>query len=93
MHPTTHEPCLYSRIILGHCVLFLHQVDDFAIVCEHESTANILLDMLDNELMLPFKHMGLLDMYNGLNAIQTKDFIKIICTTNIECISAKHLTS
>ncbi len=65
----------------------------FAIACEHESTTNILLDMLDNELMLPFKHMGLLDMCNGLNAIQTKDFIKIICTTNIECISAKHLTS
>jgi hypothetical protein len=55
MHPTTHEPCLYSGIIVGHCVLFLCQVDDFSIACEHESTTNILLDMLDNELMIPLK--------------------------------------
>jgi hypothetical protein len=37
--------------------------------------------------------MGLLDMYNGLDLIQTKIFIKITCITYIECISAKHLVS
>jgi hypothetical protein len=64
MHPTTHEPCLNLGIIVGHCVLFLHQVNDFAIACEYKLTANILLDMLDNELTIPLKQMGLLDMYN-----------------------------
>jgi hypothetical protein len=66
---------------------------NFAIGCEHESTANIFLDMLDNELTIPLKRMGLLDMYNGLDVMQTKGFIKITCTTYIECISAKHLAS
>ncbi len=93
MHPTTHKPCLYMGIIAGHCVLFLCQVDDFAIACEHKSTANILLDMLDDKLMIPLKQMGLLDMYNGLDVIQTKDFIKITCTTYIERIPTKHLAS
>jgi hypothetical protein len=93
MHPTIHEPCLYLEIIADHCVLFLCQVDDFAIACEHESTANILLDMLDNKLTIPLKQMGLLDIYNGLDILQTKDFIKITCTTYIECISTKHLAS
>jgi hypothetical protein len=91
MHPTTNK--LYLGIIAGNHVLFLCQVDDFAFACEHKSTTNILLDMLDNELMIPLKQMGLLDMYNGLDVIQTKDFIKITCTTYIECISAKHLAS
>jgi hypothetical protein len=62
MHPITHEPCLHLGIIAGHCVLFLCQVDAFAIACEQESTANILLDMLDKELTIPLKQMGLLDM-------------------------------
>jgi hypothetical protein len=41
---TTHEPCLYSGIINGLRVLFLQQVDDFAVACSDESTANRLLD-------------------------------------------------
>jgi hypothetical protein len=93
IHPTTYEPCLYLGIIAGHRVLFLRQVDDFAIACEHKSTNNILLDILDNELTIPLKQMGLLDMYNGLGVIQTKDFIKITCTMYIEHTFAKHLTS
>jgi hypothetical protein len=80
-------------IIADHCVLFLCQVNDFAIAYEHKSTANILLDMLDNKLTIPLKQMGLLDMCNELHVLQTKDFIKITCTTYIECISIKHLTS
>jgi hypothetical protein len=29
--PTIHEPCIYSGLILGERVLFMRQVDDFAI--------------------------------------------------------------
>ena len=36
--PTTHEPCLYSGIIGGQRVLFMRQVDDFAIAAPSEST-------------------------------------------------------
>jgi hypothetical protein len=53
--PTMHEPCLYSGVIAGHCVLFLCQVDDVTIVCKHESTPNTFLDMLDKELTILLK--------------------------------------
>jgi hypothetical protein len=33
LFPTTHKPCLYSGIINDQRVLFLQQVDDFAIAC------------------------------------------------------------
>ncbi len=63
------------------------------IACSHVSTANKLLDILDNKLTIPLKRMGLHDLYNGLEVIQTRDYIKITCSTYIERISEKHLAS
>ena len=53
--PTVHEPCLYSGVIDGKRVVFKRQVDDFAIAAPNERTANILLDMIDDELTIPMK--------------------------------------
>ncbi len=91
--PIIHEPCLYSGLVVGQRVLFLRQVDNFVIVCSDISMANKLLDMLDDKLTLPLKCMGLLDLYNGLDVIQTRDYIKINCSTYIKQISEKYLAS
>lgn len=53
--PTVHELCLYSGVINGHRVIFKWQVDDFAVAAPDETTANILLDMLDDRLTIPLK--------------------------------------
>jgi hypothetical protein len=42
--------------------------------------------MLDDKLTIPLKRMGLLDLYNGLNVIQTGDYIKINCSTYLDKI-------
>jgi hypothetical protein len=89
--PTTHEPCLYSGTIAGQRVIFKRQVDDFAIATADEKTANILLDLLDDELSIPLKRQGLLDMFNGINVTQTQDYIKIDCHTYIDKFCAKYL--
>jgi hypothetical protein len=34
--PTVHEPCLYSCLINGQRVLFMCQVDDFAVAAPNE---------------------------------------------------------
>ncbi len=81
--PTTHEPCLYSSPVDGKRVVFMRQVDDFAIAAPDERTANILLDMLDNRLTMPIKRQGLLDMFNGVDVVQMRDYIKIDCHTYI----------
>jgi hypothetical protein len=77
--PTTHEPCLYSGIVAGKRVVFKHQVDNFAITTADEKTADILLDLIDDKLSIPLKRQGLLDMFNGINVTQTRDYIKINC--------------
>ena len=71
----------------------MRQVDDFAIAAPDQCTANILTDLLDNQLTMPFKRQGLLDMFNGVDVVQTKHYIKLDCHTYIEKLSAKYLAT
>jgi hypothetical protein len=80
--PTVHEPCLYSGVINGKRIVFMRQVDNFAIGAPDQHTADILLDLLDEHLTMPIKRQGLLDMFNGFDVAQTKYYIKIDCHTN-----------
>jgi hypothetical protein len=89
--PTTHEPCLYSGTVAGQRVLFKRQVDDFVIATAYEITANILLDLIDKELSIPIKRQGLLDMFNGIDVTQTRDYIKIDCHTYVDKFCEKYL--
>jgi hypothetical protein len=61
--PTVHEPCLYSGRIEDKRVIFMHQVDDFAVAASDEHTASILFDMIDDKLTIRMKRQGFLDMY------------------------------
>ena len=91
--PTTHEPCLYSGNIDGKRVIFKRQVDDFAVATPDERTATILLDMIDDKLTIPMKRQGFLDMYNGIDVMQTRDYIKISSKSFIEKICEKYLNT
>ena len=91
--PTTHEPCLYSGLIDGERVLFMRQVDDFAIAAPSERVANILFDMIDEELTFPLKRMGLVTLFNGVDVTQTRDYIKLSVETYINKILPKYLES
>jgi hypothetical protein len=88
-----HEPYLYSGTINGTCIVFMHQVDDFAIAAPDQCTADILLDMLDDKLTMPVKRQGLLDMFNGIDVTQTRHYAKINCHTYISKLSTKYLNS
>jgi hypothetical protein len=89
--PTTHKPCLYSGIIDDKRILFKCQVDNFAIGAPNSCTADILLDMLDDKLTMPIKRQGLLDMFNGVDVVQTHHYIKIDCHTYIKKFCSKYL--
>jgi hypothetical protein len=93
LKPTHHEPCLYTGNIHGNRVIFLRQVDDFAIATSDSKTADILLDMLDERLTIPIKRQGYLDMFNGINITQTRDYIKISCKSFIDKCCEKHLAT
>jgi len=91
--PTVHEPCLYSDTINDKCIVFMRQVDDFAIAAPDQHTADILLDLLDDHLTMPIKRQGLLDMFNGVDVVQSKHNVKIDCHTYIDKFCAKYLAT
>jgi hypothetical protein len=91
--PTTHEPCLYTGVINGSGVIFLRQVNDFAIATSDPKTSESLLDMLDERLTIPIKQQGYLDMFNGIDITQMRDYIKISCQSFINKCCEKHLAS
>jgi hypothetical protein len=91
--PTIHEPCLYSGVINGKRIIFMRQVDDFAIAAPDAHTADVLLDMLDDKLSIPIKRQGHLDMYNGVDILQTRHYIRLSCTSFIDKISEKYLST
>jgi hypothetical protein len=53
--PTVHEPCLYSGMINDKRVLFMRQVNDFAIGAPDKRTSEILMDLIDDKLSIPIK--------------------------------------
>ena len=54
------------------------QVDDIAVAAPNEHTTTVLLDMIDSKLTIPMKRQDFLDMYNGIDVIQTQHYIKIL---------------
>ncbi len=87
------KPCLYSGTINGNRIIFKRQVDDFAIAAPDPQTADILLDMLNDKMTMPVKQQGLLNMFNSIDVIQTRHYVKIDCHTYISKFCKKYLDS
>jgi hypothetical protein len=66
---TVHKPCLYSGVITTMCVTFQHQVNNFVTAAPDKQTADILMDIIDDNLTMPIKQQGLLDMFNGIDVL------------------------
>ena len=75
--PTKHEPCLYHGVYKGNEILFLRQVDDFAIACDNEQIAKDMIAEINSKMSVNIKYLGLLDRFNGVDIAQTRQYIKI----------------
>ena len=88
--PTSHEPCLYHGTFKGKEVLFLRQVDDFAVACKEESVTKEVIAAINKEMTIEVKDLGRLDRYNGVDVTQSKHFVKLSNATYIKKIKAGH---
>ena len=68
----------------------MRQVDDFAVAVPTQQLAESLLDNLDNLLVKPIKKQGVLLHYNGVDVLQTKDYVKISVETYFRSIFQKY---
>ena len=74
---TTHEPCLYCGIFKNKEVLFLCQVDDFAVASANDEINESVIKVIDNKFKIKIKDLGLLQQYNGVDVHQTKHYVKL----------------
>ena len=56
-------------------------------------TSDILMDMIDDHLKIPIKQQGYLDMYNGIDILQTRYYIKINLRSFIDKIFEPYLAT
>jgi len=83
---TTHDCSIYSANLFGHQLLLLRQVDDFALACPAETIACDIYGKIGKRLQLlseselPFKYLGELHDFNGLDVHQHDDCIRLSCT-------------
>ena len=55
LKPTTHEPCLYTDMYKCKEILFLCQVDDFAVGCVDNEISKEIIAIIDKEMTIDIK--------------------------------------
>lgn len=56
--PKTHDPCLYYGKFKGKLVLFLQQVDAFAVATEDNETCQAVISAIDEKFSFDIKDLG-----------------------------------
>ncbi len=79
MKPTTHEPCLYVGTTGSQLIIFLRQVDDFAVGARESEHVEQLLARINAKMRIDIKIQGLITRFNGMDIHQTQDYVKITC--------------
>jgi len=87
-HSTTHERNLYQGEIDGELLLICCQVDDFTIAVKDPKTADILINKINAHVTTQNKGVSM--KYNGVDLLQTRDYIKISCESFIDQVLQTH---
>ena len=88
-----HEPNLYFTNDYrgtGKTVLFMKQVDDFAVSCEDRETAQAVILAINEKMTIDVKELGLLTRFNGVDVTQTRHYIKLSNAVYIQKILKNH---
>jgi hypothetical protein len=63
----------------GAKVLFLCQVDDFAVASADKEHAMALINAINAKMRIEVKHLGTITRFNGMDIHQTKYYVKLTC--------------
>jgi hypothetical protein len=74
---TTHEKCIYQMTVNNEKVLFLRQVDNFAVACRDPAISKEIIRQVGAQLQVPLNDLGTLTKFNGVDILQTRDYIKV----------------
>ena len=89
---TTHDRCVYWKVIDGEPVYLLPQIDDFLCGCRREETAENVFNTIGLKMrfdtekekgIIPFEYLGVVDDYNGVEIRKTEHYIEMLCENYI----------
>ena len=89
-HTTTHEKCIYRKVMDGKEIFILRQVDDIAVAAPSTEMANAVITAIGKYMKSPIKMEGIIDLFNGLNIDQTRDYIKVTPRSYITRVVKRH---
>ena len=81
---TTHDRCVYRKVINGKSVYLLQQIDDFLCGCRREETAKNVFNTFGLKMrfntekekgIIPFEYLEVVDDYNGVEIRQTEPYV------------------
>ena len=81
---TTHKRCIYQTKIKHQQVLYLCQVDDFAVASKDPTIAKDIIAKIGNKLQVPLNYLGVIATFNEIDVLQTRGQIKISCQTYLD---------
>jgi hypothetical protein len=87
---TTHEKCIYQKTVASKKVLFLRQVDNFAVACSDPAISKEIIRQIGAQLQVPLNDLGTLTKFNGLDILQTRDYNKIYCQSFLVKVLKQH---
>ena len=85
---TTHERNLYHGKLDGHAVLICRMVDDYAIACRNPSIAEKIISRINDKATTD--SLGVGNRFNGVDIVQSRDYIKLHCETYIDRMLQTH---
>jgi len=91
-----HERNIYSGVINGQEVLACRQVDDFAVGALDPSTCKLFIEEIRKHVEAEYAAMGMetsqgvYQRYNGIDIIQTRDYVKVGCESYIDRMLQTH---
>jgi hypothetical protein len=87
---TTHKKCMYQKTIDGEKVLSSYQLDGFAVVCCDEAITKEVIQQVGARLTVPLHDLGILKKFNGVDILQTRDYIKISYQSFLDKVIKQH---
>ena len=80
---TAHKSCSYDGLIKEERVLMKRHVYDFEVAVPMERIGNTLFGRIEELLTFPLEQMGWVTLFNGVDVLQTREYIKILVETYI----------
>ena len=96
---TTHDRCIYRKVIDDEAVYILRQIDDCICQCKREETAKNIFNIIGTKMrfeseeekgIIPFEYLGIVKDYNGVDLKQTSHYIGMSCESYIKHLYRSH---